>query len=203
MIKKVTNFKRKELFEHYNECDNPFIIITVPVDVTNIVNYCKIHKNFYATMGYYVTKTVNEIDNFRYRLKNNKIYFCDEVKSNYVQMHKDGEIGYFTLPIVHDYQEYIKTFNEVQNNFLNNNYECVNDIDEIWLSCEPWVPFNGLIPPFSKKNTIPQFIWDKYKQVDDKYFVNLMILVHHGFADGSHIANFIKKLEDNIKNVVK
>ena len=47
-------FERTELFDHYHQNMNPFMIVTVPVDVTNVVNYCKIHKNFYATMGYLI-----------------------------------------------------------------------------------------------------------------------------------------------------
>ena len=149
---------------------------------------------FEITEGVYALIELS--DEFRH-----KIYFCDEVKSNYTQMHKDGEIGYFTLPIIHDYNEYIKSFKEIESSFLDNKIDCTNDLDEIWISCEPWVPFTGLVPPFNKKNTIPQFIWDKYKKVDDKFFVNMMILVHHGFADGSHIAKFVQKLEDNIKTI--
>lgn len=201
MIKEVTDFKRKEIFKHYDECDNPFLFITVPVEVTNIVNYCHIYKNFYATMGYFVTKTVNEFDNFKYRVKNKKIYYCDKVKSNYTQIKSDNEIGFFTLPDVDNYDSYIIKFNEIQNEFMNNsNYECKNDLDEIWLSCEPWLSFTGLVTPYKKGNTIPQFIWDKYRKVDYKYYVNLMIMVHHGFADGYHIAEFTKKLEENIRS---
>ena len=48
---------------------------------------------------------------------------------------------------------------------------------------------------------IPQFIWDKYENVDDKYLVNLMIIIHHGFADGFHIGKFITLLKENINTL--
>ena len=37
----ANEFKRKELFEHYDKKTNPFLFITTKVDVTNIYNYCK------------------------------------------------------------------------------------------------------------------------------------------------------------------
>ena len=74
-----------------------------------------------------------------------------------------------------------------------------NTIDEVWISCIPWFSFSGLITPFSKEVTIPQFIWDKYRRVEDKYYTNLMIMIHHGFADGSHLAKFIEILQKNIE----
>lgn len=204
MIKEIENFKRKELFEHYNNCDNPFVIVTTKIDVTNIVNYCKKNKNFYATLGFLITKTVNQIDNFKYRYHDDKVYYCDEVKSNYTQMYADETIGYFNVSFQNNYKEYINNFLEIQNKFLEDkNYSSENDLDEIWLSCSPWFKFTSLIPPFNKKVTIPQFIWDKYENIDGKYYVNLMIMVHHGFADGYHIGKFINILEDNIKEFNK
>lgn len=203
MIKEI-DFKRKEIFSHYHEGSNPFIIITVPIEVTNIVNYCKLHKHFYATMGYLITKTCNDIDSFKYRYQNGKFYYCDILKSNYTQMKQDGDIGYFSVPYNEDYNEYIKEQTDTEYRFINNNkYETGFDLDEVWLSCVPWFNFTGLVPPFNKEVTVPQFIWDKYQLKDDKYYLNLTILVHHGFADGSHIATFIKKLETNINNFNK
>lgn len=203
MIKNIENFERRELFEHYNSCDNPFLVITTKIEVTNIVDYCKKNKNFYATLGFLITKTVNQIDNFKYRYCDGKVYFCDQVKSNYTQMYNDETIGYFNVSFNDNYDEYIRNFLETQNKFLENKDNLLeNDLDEIWLSCSPWFKFTSLIPPFSKEVTIPQFIWDKYENINDKYYVNLMIMVHHGFADGYHIGKFINTLEENIDNFV-
>ena len=69
MIKEIKNFERKELFEHYHSFSNPFAISTTKIDITNIVNYCKKHRNFYATLGFIITKTANQIDEFKYRYK--------------------------------------------------------------------------------------------------------------------------------------
>ena len=32
------NWNRYELFRHYNECTNPFVIISSKIDITNIYN---------------------------------------------------------------------------------------------------------------------------------------------------------------------
>ena len=41
--------------------ESPFIIMTVPLDVTNVVQYTKVHKYFYATMGFIIGKAINEV----------------------------------------------------------------------------------------------------------------------------------------------
>lgn len=199
MTKEVENFNRQELFNHFNSGENPFLILTTKIDVTSVVDYCKIHKNFYPTMGYIITKTVNDIENFKYRYKDNKIYYCDVINSNYTQMIGE-DIGFFDVPYTDDYNKYIESFLDIQSKFINGEYNLFeNVLDEIWLSCAPWFSFTGLIPPYNKENSIPQFIWDKYELVNGKYYINLMIMIHHGFADGSHIAKFIKLLNENIQ----
>ncbi len=199
MITEVVEFNRKELFNHYNSCDNPFIICTTKIDVTNVVNYCKKHKNFYATLGFLITKTANQVEAFKYRYSDGKIYYCDNIKSNYTQMYEENAIGYFDVEYTDDYNKYIQNFLKIQTKFKEDkNYIVENDLNEVWLSCVPWFTFTSLIPPFSKKISIPQFIWDKYESEKGKYYINLMIMVHHGFADGSHVGNFINLLKENI-----
>ena len=58
----------------------------------------------------------------------------------------------------------------------------------------------SLIPPYDKSNTIPQFIWDKFNKDNNKVTTNLMIMVHHGFADGFQIGQVIKLIQEEINN---
>lgn len=200
MIKEINNFDREKIFNHYHQCDNPFLNITTKIDVTNIVNYCKIHKNFCATTGYLICKTANKIDNFKYRFQDNKFYYCDELITNYTDLYNDMNIGYYDVYYNNDYQSYIENFKKEKEKFLeNNNYGIDNKLNEIWLSCIPWMKCTSIISPFNKNCLIPQIIWDKYELENDKYYVNLTIVIHHGFADAYHVGKFVNLLEENIR----
>ena len=192
------NYERKDLFNHYNDNDNPFLYLTTKIDITNIYNYCKKHKNHYATIGYIIGKTANQIDNFKYRYIDNKIIYYDKLNINYTQ-EKNNIIGYFTTPYANSYKEYIKNYINIQKDFYNDKYKLESRQDEIWVSCFPWGNFTGLITPYNKKILIPQFIWDKYIIEDNKIYINLMIMIHHGLADGKHIGKFIENLTKNIE----
>lgn len=89
-MKEVENFERNDIFQRYNDMQNPFIIVTVPIKVTNLVNYAKIHKHFYALFGYFIGKVVNEIDAFKYRYINKKYYLCDKIGVSYTEKIDDG-----------------------------------------------------------------------------------------------------------------
>ena len=112
MIKKLKEFDRKDFFDYYNNsCDNSFLSFTIKLDVTKIVKFAKKHKtSFYATMGYLLTKAINNVDNFKYRYFEGEFYYCDKIRANYTQI-KDGEVAFFGMPDIENYYEYIKTKN--------------------------------------------------------------------------------------------
>jgi len=199
-MKEVENFERNDIFQRYNDMQNPFIIVTVPIKVTNLVNYAKIHKHFYDLFGYFIGKVVNEIDAFKYRYINKKYYLCDKIGVSYTEKIDDG-IVFFDC-----YETKMEKFLEEYDRKKEQVLALKKSISEeksnlIWVSCEPWFNFLSLIPPFDKSITIPQFIWDKYEEKDNEFYCNLIIMVHHGFADGQHIGEFTRLLEENINNL--
>lgn len=199
-MNEVINFERKELFKHYNEMDNPFIIMTVPLNVTNVVNYCKIHKHFYATMGFLVGKAVNDVDGFKYRYKNDRFYYFDKLVVNFTEK-VDEQIGFFDCESS-SLDEFIKEFDYKKSNLGCYDYASEeNREDVIWVSCFPWAKFNGLVSPHDRSITIPQFIWDKYEENNGEYYCNMMIMVHHGFCDGYHVGSFIERLNKYISEL--
>lgn len=199
MRKEVTNFSRMHLFEQYHNKSNPFSFVTTKIDITNLYKKCKVSKNTYATIGYYVTLAVNAVDAFHYRYENGKIYWYDVIRPNFTQMFIDQTIGFFTCEWKEDYDCFLEEYERVQSRFLENHASIVSPDDgEVWLSCQPWFHFSGLVTPFDKEITTPQIIWDQFSFENDKCYVNMMIMVHHGFADGYHIGQLIHKLEELI-----
>ena len=198
----VEDFKRQKLFEQYDNKTNPFLFVTTKVDITNIYNYCKLNRNFFATMGYFISLVVNEMDCFKYRKENGKIYKYDTLKTNFTEMIDEDNIGFFICDYVTSYKDFIENFKTKKENLLNSRVSTKNnDQGEVWLSCAPWYEFTSVISPFNKDTAIPQFIWSKYYEENEKMYINLTIMVHHGFADGNHIGLFLKKFNEKINEI--
>ncbi len=196
MKREVKDFKRQGEFEHFNSFDNPFMIVTTRVDVTKIYNYALKHGNTYATMGYFFTKALNEVDGFKYICEDGKIYKYDVISPSYTDINENKEIGFYTVEMC-EYEEFIKNFKEKKKRFLDG-FKDIDNVGDgvVWLSCVPWFNFTGVVPPFKKDITIPQLIWDKFIFQDDRVYVNLMIMVHHGFLDGYSIGELVQKIEN-------
>lgn len=199
---KIDNFNRNEEFKHYNNLSNPFIDITIELDITKIVNYCSIHKNLNTTIGYIISKAVNKIDNFKYRFINNQIYFYEKISTSYTYLDND-KVFYLDCEYKENYDEYLKEYNKNKDYIKQKHMSYSTQRDDIiWYSSLPWFKFNSLKPPYDKNNTIPQFIWDKVEKKGNKYYINLLIHVHHGFVDGYHIKlllDEIKKAQEELK----
>lgn len=197
----IEDFSRKNLFDHYNDMDSPFIIMTVPIDVTNIVEFCKMHKHFYATMGFIIGKAINEIEAFKYRVKDGRFYYVSKVSPSFTER-VDNNLGFFECDST-KYEAFINEF--VDKKCKLGKYDnCTEDrLDVVWLSCFPWASFSSLVSPHDKSITIPQLIWDKYVFKDGRYTCNLMIMVHHGFADGYDVGNLVEKINCYIDNFGK
>lgn len=202
MRTEVKNFKRIKLFEFYHNKTNPFIYVTTKIDITKLYNKCSINKNTYATIGYYFSLAVNSIDAFKYRYENGKIYKYDILKPNFTQMFDDETIGYFVCDMKDNLESFIEEYKKIENEFLITKKSFNSDNQgEIWFSCQPWFNFTGVITPYDKEISVPQIIWDKFSFENDRCYINLMIMVHHGFADGYHIGLLINKINEIIDNI--
>ncbi len=203
MRSEIKNFDREELFYKFNEKSNPFIFVTTEIEVTPLYNLCKKLRNHYATIGYYVTKAVNETEAFKYRYEDGKFYKYDKLNPRFTQMTKDkNNIGTFEVNMSNDYQNFIKEYKKTEQKFLENKITTpYNDKGKILFSCEPWFNFTSLTIPFDKEDTVPEIVWDKFRFREEKCYLHFMITVHHGFVDGYHIGEFLNTFKGIINNI--
>ncbi len=203
MKKKIEYFNRQPTFDFYKDKTNPFSIVTTKIDITNIYKLCKKYKHIYATIGYYFTKAMNEVEQFKYTYENGIIYKGERIHPSFTEIREDKSIGFFSCPLIDNYESFIEEYKKRRQSFLDG--DVIEEIDDdavVWLSCEPWFNFSQVVPPFDRYTTIPQMIWDRFQFDNDRCYVNLMIFVHHGFADGYHIGLLINKIEELISLIV-
>jgi len=203
MKKKIENYKRKDLFEHYDRLTKPYASITTKIDVTPIYELSKRKGHFYATLGFCLTEAMCEIEEFRVIYEDDEFYLCDTIVPSYTDVLSDGTIGFYDVPLEDSYEDYLSKFDELKKKRLEGiEMPCSNEA-VVWLSCEPWFKATAIDPPFDKNKRVPQLIWDKYEKEGDKYYVNLLIFFHHGFVDGFHIGKLIENIDKNIADIAK
>ena len=201
MKKKIENYKRRELFEHYDNFTKPFASVTTKIDVTAVYELSRQKGHFYAIFGYCLTKAMCEIEEFRVTYEAREFYLHDTIVPSYTEVLNDGTIGFFDVPLKDTLEEYLASYDETRISLLNGETLTYSADAVVWLSCEPWFKASAIDPPFDKNTRIPQMIWDKYEKVGELYYVDLLIFFHHGFADGQHLGRLISAINENIANL--
>lgn len=197
----IKNYKRKETFEHYNQMDCPFVTITTKIDITNLVKYCKIHKHYYATIGWCLMKAANQIYEMRVRNENGKFFVYDKMNTEFMAPFDNHVAGYYACEMKDDFLEFINEYDKKLARFKSSQKSIYNeDNGEIWCVCEPWMEITSIKTPYDKSCHTQEFIWDKIKEENGKATTNLSIMFHHGYMDGEQIGEFLKKLNDIIVN---
>ena len=69
--------------------------------------------------------------------------------------------------------------------------------DRLYLSCLPWVHFTSVSHPMdmTPQDSIPRITWGRFEPKGERIVLAVDILVHHGLADGAHMAQFMLNLE--------
>lgn len=209
----INNWKRKLAYETFSNFSDPYTGIVTKIDITNLVNFCKENKiSFYGYMTYFVLKSMNEIDAFSYGYgkENDKefVYKYDSLAATATVVNSDNELN-FTRYVEYDEDiynfliEFSKATEDASNNVPYYKISGLENMNKINITCIPWITFSNFKDAidFTEKNSKPKICWGKYYLEDDKYFIDISLLVNHAFQDGYHMGLFFNNLQQNIYNL--
>ena len=77
----LANWPRRELFEFFRDFDKPYFNICTRLDVTNLLAELRNHPDVSASLAYhyFALKAANEVEQFRYRLRNGQVLVHDVI----------------------------------------------------------------------------------------------------------------------------
>lgn len=76
-------------------------------------------------------------------------------------------------------------------------------MNKINITCIPWITFSNFKDAidFNEKNSKPKICGGKYYLDDDRYLIDISLLVNHAFQDGYRMGLFFNNLQQNIYNL--
>lgn len=209
----INNWKRKLAYETFSSYSDPYTGIVTKIDITNLINFCKHNKiSFYGCMTYFVLKSLNDIDAFKYGFGkedgNEFIYKYDTLAATATVINSDNELN-FTRYVEYDEDilcfliEFSKATNDASNNLPYYKISGLENMNKINITCIPWITFSNFKDAidFNEKNSKPKICWGKYYLEDNRYLIDISLLVNHAFQDGYHIGLFFNNLQQNIYNL--
>jgi chloramphenicol O-acetyltransferase type A len=193
-----STWKRREHFDFFSQCDEPFFGMVTEINCTKAYQISKSrNQSFFA---YYLHKSltaVNLVEELRFRIDGENIIVYDEIHASPTLGREDHTFGFSFVPFNKDFDIFNASLKleieDVRNSTglrLNENATRKNVVH---YSSIPWCTFSGLTHArnFKFEDSAPKISFGKMFTKKDQQFMNIAINVHHGLADGYHIAKYL------------
>ena len=154
----MEHYERIEHFRYFLSMPYPYAGVTVDIDVTDIVSFCKARGySFYLTFLHAAAKAADRVPELRRRLKDGQVIQYDRCQPSYTAMRSNGVYVYClvdsgTLP----YEDFIREGREKQREALEREElkETGDFLNHFFVSCLPWLPYTQIQHPSVSRATV-------------------------------------------------
>lgn len=197
----IENWNRKEHFQFFSQMDYPQYNICLNLDITQFLQFTKEKQlPFYYSMIFASTTVMNQIEEFKLRIRDGKVVLHDRLHPSFTEMVADKELFKFLLVDMEetlvDFVTKANTKNMAQDEFFPI-AELAGRDDLVYITCLPWISFTHLSHTISlnKEDAVPRISWGKYFVQDGKTWLPFSIQANHAFVDGLHVGKYVEKLQ--------
>ncbi|GAA4094937.1 chloramphenicol acetyltransferase [Mucilaginibacter panaciglaebae] len=197
----IDTWKRKDHFNLFSKFEEPFWGLVVSIDCTRGYKNAKDrNQSFFLYYLYRVLQATNEVENFRYRIIDGRVYLYDQNNVATTVNRPDDTFGFAYLTYFEDEQKFVEgAKTEIEktrrSTGLVPSAEGANDIH---FSVLPWLDFTSIshARAFSFPDSCPKISVGKMTHVHGKRMMPVSIHVHHGLADGYHVGLFVERFQE-------
>ena len=200
---------RQKHFEFFTQMNHPHFNLCANVDVTELIQFQK--KNnlpFTPTIVYIVAKTANEIPEFRWRIREGKVFEHELVHPSFTVWTEVADVFSFCeVDYQSDFEKFVKAasqkIDEMKTEPSLEDEEFRDDY--LFLSSIPWVSFTGFqhAMSFHPHDSVPRITWGKYFEENGRIKMPLSVQAHHALVDGRHTGRYFQLFEQFGKELVQ
>lgn len=200
----VVNMDTWDRTTHYNffkRMDYPHYLICNSIDITHFLFRLREKDiSFYYAMIYAATYALNQVKEFKYRIRKDNVVLHDIVHPSFTDMSKGSEL--FKM-VTADMEDNILSFvvkakeksEQQKDYFVKKDVEGRDDLT--YITCIPWVSFTNLSHTisFNKDDSVPRLAWGKYFKDNGRVLLPFSVQAHHSFVDGIHMGKYFDALQ--------
>jgi chloramphenicol O-acetyltransferase type A len=196
---------RKDVFEFFLAFDKPYFNICTQLDITPLLTALGDRKvSVSLAYHYFALRAANEIEPFRYRLKDGQVIVYDVIHGGTTVL-LPSEI--FTLT----YFEYMPSFKKFMAGAELAMKEAVSGDgafrpnprdDMIHFTTLPWVSFTSFSHArnWGREDSVPKIAFGKFTKVNERTLLPFSVEVHHALMDGLHVGRYVARLEEALRD---
>ena len=196
----LETWKRKNTFEFFRNYEDPFFNLTAPLDVTRLLEFCKLNGiSFSLALIHYSNTAANEIEEFRTRLVGDEIVIYDRIHSSNTLLNDDETISFAYLESRDSLAEFDRTGKAANAHYASlKSFDVETDrLDLVYYSIIPWVAFTSFkhAVRFDNTQSVPRMVFGKYFEDSGRIRIPHSVEVHHALMDGLHVGKYFESLQ--------
>lgn len=203
----LNTWNRKEHFEFFSQFEEPFFGITTELNCTAAYDVCKSKQiSFFLYYLYQALASAQEIDNFRYRIVDDKVYLFDQINASPTIMRPDGTFGFSYMDYSEDFDTFYEAAVKVRSTVQAGSglIPAISGENVIHFSTLPWIRFTSVshARSFSFPDSAPKVTFGKLTVQGDQRLIPVAVHAHHGLVDGYHIGLYFEALQERLNRKV-
>jgi chloramphenicol O-acetyltransferase type A len=195
----INTWNRKQHYEHFVSLADPSFAITAPFNVTKAYKDSKDNNtSFFSRYLHDCMKAINEINNFKYRIEDDKIVEFDVIHASATILRDDNTFGFSFVHFDEDFHIFSNNLEKEKLRIKNSKdlFPPENSLNCIHCSAMPWVNFIGHKEPNSGLvDSVPKLSFGKATKINNELIMNVAIHVNHALVDGYHVGLFSEKFQ--------
>lgn len=199
----IDKWERKNQYLFFKDFDDPFMGITSNIDCTKLYKECKKNgESFFIHYIHKALKAINEIDEFKTRIVDQKIVKFPNVNGSTTVLKNDNTFSFAYFDYDDNLQEFYKATREsIDKAKTSQELVSSQELNMIYVSVIPWRNFTALKHPkkLSQTDSVPRVVFGKVIIGDNgKILMPVSVEAHHAFVDGYHASKFFNRFEELI-----
>ena len=203
----LSTYPRREHFEYFQSMANPYVGLTVPVDITAFLAAVKTAKKpFFLSFLYCLGSAANAVPELRRRILDGGIIEFDTCDASYTVMQENGAYGYGRVAFGMPFDEYLaQAIPQHERAKAHATIEIDEDeLSYLFVSSVPWLSYTALQQPTPvPADSNPRLTFGKYETENGRTRIPVTLLANHALVDGLHIAQFYANLNTSLSAVTQ
>ena len=190
---------RRDQFAYFQTLTNPYVGVTVQVDVTDLSERCReTGASFFLAVLYAAVRAANGVPELRRRIRGDRVAEYDRCPSSHTVALSDGTYCYCRLEADRPFGEFLPYAAAEQERVKGApSLEDGEDGESLlFVSCVPWLSYTALTQPTpTPADSNPRITWGRWYRQEGRTLLPVTLLANHALVDGIHIARFFENLD--------
>ena len=203
----IASWARREVFEFFRGFDKPYFNICTRVDVSKLVELLRKRGGISVSMAYhyFALRVANEIEPFRYRLRDGKVFVHDIIHGGTTVFLPNEAFTLAYFDYVEDFAKFISDAGHAIEEARTGDgaFRPRNDDDgRIHFTVLPWISFTSFSHArnWRTEDSIPKIAFGKFAREDQRILLPISVEVHHALMDGFTVGRYLSRLDELLSN---